>query len=282
MDGKDDYIQIKTNAQPIKVLVGVKMLGGATTSKIKVQESADGSSFTDVEELTISGASNAVLNLKTSNSFASSTRYVKIIKSVHGSNIGVGPIVITDFEGLSVTLNGSGYATFASSYALDFSDDSEYTAWQVTAANSGTGVLTFSQITGKVAPGTGVLLKGTASETISIPVTASGSDISGTNKLVGITAATAVADDTYYGLSGNTFKKVNAGTVPAGKALLPASEVASVKAFTFVFEDATAIAKVQDSGFKIQDSEIFNLAGQKMSKLQKGVNIVNGKKVLVK
>jgi hypothetical protein len=29
-------------------------------------------------------------------------------------------------------------------------------------------------------------------------------------------------------------------------------------------------------------TEIFNLAGQKMSKLQRGVNIVNGKKVLVK
>ena len=57
---------------------------------------------------------------------------------------------------------------------------------------------------------------------------------------------------------------------------------ANVKAFYFDFNDATAIAKIQDSGSKIQDSEIFNLAGQKMSKLQKGVNIVNGKKVLVK
>ena len=57
---------------------------------------------------------------------------------------------------------------------------------------------------------------------------------------------------------------------------------ADVKAFYFDFNDATAIAKIQDSGSKIQDSEIFNLAGQKMSKLQKGVNIVNGKKVLVK
>ena len=47
-------------------------------------------------------------------------------------------------------------------------------------------------------------------------------------------------------------------------------------------DDETAINKVQDSSIKVQDSEIFNLAGQRMSKLQKGVNIVNGKKIMVK
>lgn len=96
MNSTSDYIQIKTNSKPGKVTVGVKMIGGATTSKIKVQESADGDSFTDVEELTISGKQNDILSLKTSNSFAETTRYVKIIKSVHanGGNIGVGPITI--------------------------------------------------------------------------------------------------------------------------------------------------------------------------------------------
>ena len=66
------------------------------------------------------------------------------------------------------------------------------------------------------------------------------------------------------------------------RAYLTVPDAVDVKAFYFDFNDATAIAKIQDSGSKIQDSEIFNLAGQKMSKLQKGVNIVNGKKVLVK
>jgi hypothetical protein len=283
MDTEGDYIQIKTNAQPVNVCITVKMLGGATTSKVKVQESADGSSFTDLEELTISGSTNAILNLKTSRSFASSTRYVKIIKSVHGSNIGVGPIVITNFDGFDVTLNSSGYATFASSYALDFSDDSEYSAWKITAANSSTGVITFSQITGTVAAGTGVLLKGTASSSVNIPVAASGSDISATNLLTGFTSATPVSADTYYGLSGDTFKKVNAGTVPAGKALLPAASVsAGVKELVFIFEgedDADGIDTVNGEGFMVNGS-IYNLAGQRINKLQKGINIVNGKKVL--
>ena len=96
MDGVGDFIKIKTGSKPGMVTIDVKMLGGATTSKIKVQESIDGSEFTDVEELTISGKQNDILTLTTSNSFAATTRYVKIIKSLHatGGNIGVGPITI--------------------------------------------------------------------------------------------------------------------------------------------------------------------------------------------
>jgi len=56
----------------------------------------------------------------------------------------------------------------------------------------------------------------------------------------------------------------------------------SVKNLSFDFGDADGINTVQGSGFKVQDSEIYNLAGQKMNRLQKGLNIVNGKKVIVK
>lgn len=47
-------------------------------------------------------------------------------------------------------------------------------------------------------------------------------------------------------------------------------------------DDETAINQVQASNFKVQNSEIYNLAGQRMSKLQNGVNLVNGKKIMVK
>ena len=181
--------------------------------------------------------------------------------------------------------NASGYATYASTYPLDFSDDSEYSAWQITGVSG--SAITFSQITGTVAAGTGVLLKGTASSSINIPVAASGTDISGTNKLEGITTATAVDNNEYYGLSGNVFKKVNAGTVPAGKALLPASEVSSARELTFVFEDSetTGISDASrltdDGGMK--NDNFFNLKGQRVEKPTKGaLYIVNGKKVVIK
>lgn len=93
-DSDGDYIQVKTDNQPGNVTIGVKMIGGANTSTIKVQESTDGTSFTDVEDLTISGKQNDVLELKTTKAFAATSRYVRLTFT-KGSNVGVGPITIT-------------------------------------------------------------------------------------------------------------------------------------------------------------------------------------------
>ena len=51
------------------------------------------------------------------------------------------------------------------------------------------------------------------------------------------------------------------------------------EAFFFNEDDATGI-KAMVNGQKSMDNGIYNLAGQRMSKMQKGVNIVNGKKIL--
>ena len=92
---------------------------------------------------------------------------------------------------------------------------------------------------------------------------------------------TAVEADTYYGLSGNTFKKVNAGTVPAGKALLPASEVSGARELTFVFDEATGISTMHNTQC-IMHNDFYNLAGQKVANPSKGLYIMNGKKVIIK
>ena len=181
----------------------------------------------------------------------------------------------------SVTLNAYGYATYCSQNALDFTS-AGVTAWAITAANSTSGVITFSQITGKVPAGTGMLLKGSGTVTL----TSASGEVSAlsSNLLVGTTADFEVENDgDYYGLKGNTFVPVTAGTVPAGKALLPASALGNnVKAFTFVFEDdATAIKDLNDlKDSKDLNDVIYNLAGQRMNKMQKGINIVNGKKIM--
>lgn len=93
LDETGDYIQVNTDSQPGKVTIGVKMIGGANASTITVQESADGEAFTDVQELTISGAQNDVLSLETTNAFAAESRYVRLLFT-KGSNVGVGPITI--------------------------------------------------------------------------------------------------------------------------------------------------------------------------------------------
>ena len=65
--------------------------------------------------------------------------------------------------------------------------------------------------------------------------------------------------------------------IPARKAYLQVT--APVKAFYgFEEDDATGIKDLKD--FRDSKDLIFNLAGQRISKMQKGINIINGKKVL--
>lgn len=74
------------------------------------------------------------------------------------------------------------------------------------------------------------------------------------------------------------FYKATSGTIKAGKAYL---EVASeVKAFFFLEDDATAIEMVNGQSSMDNGQPIYNLAGQRLSKMQKGINIMNGKKIL--
>ena len=67
-------------------------------------------------------------------------------------------------------------------------------------------------------------------------------------------------------------------TIPAGKGYLIMGF--SVKEFyPFADEDATAIENVNVND-NVNEGAIYNVAGQRVSKLQKGINIVGGKKIL--
>ena len=91
------------------------------------------------------------------------------------------------------------------------------------------------------------------------------------------------ADGTQYILAKKNdnvgFYKATSGTIiAAGKAYYQSPS--NVKAFYFDFAgDATGIAEIENGKLKVESS-IFNLAGQRVNKMQKGINIVNGKKVL--
>ena len=108
------------------------------------------------------------------------------------------------------------------------------------------------------------------------------------NDLKGTDADTA-ADGTMYvladGAEGIGFYKAE-GTIPAGKAYYQSTS--GVKAFFFGSEDdATGINEVNGQWSMVngqsiykQGSTIVNLAGQRLSKMQKGINIMDGKKTL--
>jgi len=75
-------------------------------------------------------------------------------------------------------------------------------------------------------------------------------------------------------------------TVGANKAYINTSLIvnapsASRSAF-IMFDEATGIKAVQGNDVTVKQEGIFNLNGQRLNQLKKGLNIVNGKKVMVK
>ena len=74
------------------------------------------------------------------------------------------------------------------------------------------------------------------------------------------------------------FYEATSGTIAAGKAYLEYEGAAGIKAFYFNFDgNPTGIANVEKV---VENGLIYNVAGQRLNKMQKGINIVNGKKIL--
>ncbi len=188
----------------------------------------------------------------------------------------------------SVTIASSGLSTFCSTSALDLSSLPDgLTAYRIcyTEIDWETGTITPTEITEAVAAGTGLLLKGTGSETYDIPTAASGTSYewgeeTDNNMLIGVTEDTEIPENTYLILVGGVFYIANAGTLPAGKAYLQLFNGARQYNITFDSE-TTSINSVQGAEPNVQ-SEVYNIAGQRVAQPTKGLYIVNGKKVVIK
>ena len=212
---------------------------------------------------------------------------------------------IEEASGIPVTFKtaGLGYATFNSPVAVQIPEDTKAYVCQIGADGN---TLTFYEITSvvdesgeKTIPAnTPVLLynstvKGSGSDvTVSFPVTTVDTEITN-NSFVGTlaTAAFSTSDsekDT-YSLRTNTiddvtkvgFYKKTSGTTLAGfKAWLQTAHQPQARNFTIYFngeDDATGIAEAL--GLDSDKVEIYDLSGRKLSGYQKGINIVNGKKI---
>ena len=60
--------------------------------------------------------------------------------------------------------------------------------------------------------------------------------------------------------------------------------VSSVKSLMIAFDDdiETAISTIENGELRIENAPVYNLSGQRVSKAQKGIYIVNGKKIVKK
>ena len=103
-----------------------------------------------------------------------------------------------------------------------------------------------------------------------------------TSDLVGSVATkarTSIAANVYTLQSGPAFKPYTGENVTGFRSHI--EESSSVKAFNIIFgDDETGISDLNSQWSMVNGQSIYNLAGQRMNKMQKGVNIINGKKIL--
>ena len=150
--------------------------------------------------------------------------------------------------------------------------------------------IVLQQITGALPANTGVIL---SSETTNeyIPTARTTEDLATEtegNMLVATTGNAVETNVNAYILSknGNTavFKKLksDARTIAQYKAYLElnGAQSAQLMKFAFAGSDLTGIQNVTETSAK--SNTAYDLAGRKVGKLQKGIYIVNGKKVIVK
>ena len=302
-----DFILIKTNAQPGIVSVGVKMIGGNSKSKIKIQESADGSDYEDVQEFEISGNLNDIVNFATNKSFNSTSRYVRIYKSVHatGGNIGVGPISIavpeaaaptTEDDNIYLTTSNkmAGWRSFVSS-EHSYRADANTTIYKV-ASSPSANKLKLESID-NIKKGTPVILKTSAPAetdgTFKITLTEiedKDAKDAGTNLLKATTSVTDLSTTVYrlgYGTYDIGFYAYSSANAPAGIVYIDADDITKPDASRgvgMIFDnETTGIEAISNTQETVNASrEIYNLNGQRVANPTKGLYIVNGKKVIIK
>ena len=145
---------------------------------------------------------------------------------------------------------------------------------------------------------TGVLLSGTPGETYQLRYTSEAGSATEGNKLVPVVESThvepVVGEYTNYIMQGGRFIKIKqeeAGDetikMPAHRAYLPllTTAVGEAKSIVLLWDDGfvTGVERMRNVENEIMRNEsIYNLNGQKLSSPRKGINIINGRKVIVK
>lgn len=194
-----------------------------------------------------------------------------------------------------ITISSNGIATYSSTNDLDFTDVAELKAYIASGFSPSTGELTLTRVY-KVPAGEGLLLKGDAGD-YEIPYATT--DMVYSNLLKGVTTPTELSptDGTYTnfilanGSHGIGFYTLSAsGNIAANKAYLQilTSDLTSPAAsLTLVFNDEanneTEMTGIDSHKVDQNNNKVYyNLRGQAVSNLTKGIYILNNKKVLIK
>lgn len=195
----------------------------------------------------------------------------------------------TNFDSnFSITLNKE-WTTLTSAYNLDFSSVEGLTAYTA-KYNKDNDAVALTQVK-RVKAHTGLILKGEAGKTYTLPILASneeGLDEATGNQLVNCVDAiwSTGRDNDYFLHDGKFVKSANNGWALPGKSYLyissgrrPNNSESPLR--VYVDNTATAINGITNNPV-VKDEAYYNLQGVKVQRPQHGVFIHNGKKVVLK
>lgn len=192
---------------------------------------------------------------------------------------------------LTVGTVSANIATYSSPFPVNLPDGVD----AYIAKQEGENNVVLQKITGALPANTGVILSSETAATPYIPTARTTEPLAtvnaADNKLVATTGNAVPADVTAYILSKDkdnnsvaVFKKLSSSdrTIKQYKAYLKLDGAQSAQLMNFAFagSDLTGIQNVTETSAKSKTA--YDLAGRKVGKLQKGIYIVNGKKVIVK
>jgi hypothetical protein len=173
----------------------------------------------------------------------------------------------------------------ANQVAAAFGTGTEVYAFSENSTDANNVTINFNKGDGSITANVPVLVKATeasASQTfngVQIVAPTEGAVVMGTNtKFIGVFGPLTVAAGDYFVGNGAIYKSEGNTNMKAFRAYIYAQEASNVKMFVDGIE--TGIDEI--NGAAVENGAIYNLAGQRVNKAQKGVFIVNGKKVIVK
>lgn len=181
---------------------------------------------------------------------------------------------------ITVTVTDAKYATFIAPKDVT-TDGSNTTAYKVTKLHD--GWVTMEEVA-EVPAGAAVVVGADEAGTYTLKRNAAAA-LDGNILTYSADPISVATAKTYYGLSkgskGTGFYPVKKGATIAANKPYFLNEDAGAKDFYSLFEDPTGIEGVIIE--KLDGTqEIYNVRGQRLNKLERGINIVNGKKVILK
>ena len=254
----------------------------------------------DEGDALLTGSAGAVLRYNSASNQLR-FRYYKSSSYTNQKAVQLYKLTTIEDEEIPVTIGSTGYGTLYYG-TRELTIPEGVTAKYVSSVEN--GKITFTELSDVIPAGTGVVINGEPGDYVFVAGIGTATAPEG-NMLLGFDEAAetvgpdAETDYKFYMLSRNAksedksvgfyFAKGcpngEAFTNGAHKAYLAVpTEVAGAKSF-YLFSDASVadgIGAIQSSMFNVEGAKIFNLNGQRVSTPQRGIYIVNGKKVLVK